>query len=78
MLWRFNPLKRRRPKSIGAAVMALAGGDSGYSCSGKKEVKAYFRFFKFSGVRGIKLEGTNTEVSCWAQTPNGPVAVVGK
>jgi hypothetical protein len=58
--------------------MALARGDNGYSCSGKKEVKAYFRFFTFSGVRGIKPEGTNTEVASWAQRPNGSAAAVGK
>jgi hypothetical protein len=67
-------------ESIGVieAAATPAEGGGGCSCSGKKKVKAYFCFFTFLGVGGVKPKDANAEVACWAQRSNGPAAMVEK
>jgi hypothetical protein len=62
---------------IGSVATPVEGGGS-CNCSGKKNVKAYFRFFTFSKVRYVSSKGTNAEAACLAQRPNGPTAAVEK
>jgi hypothetical protein len=56
--------------------MMSAGGDGDCSCSGKKEMKVYFRFITFLGVRGVKPEGQMSLLLRWGNKRDGGVGYI--